>query len=153
MTERDVDWQLVTRVQRGDKHAYELLVSKYQRRITRLLSRIIRDPSTSKTSRKRPLSRHIGHCRASGARVRFIRGFIELRSTRQKSFRRTGPPAPTRSSSDLEDAENLEDGWRFGRCNSDALLLSKQVGEAVTVRSSDCRRTCAPPSCCASSRV
>ncbi|NLZ11883.1 RNA polymerase sigma factor RpoE [Neopusillimonas aromaticivorans] len=45
MTERDVDAELVARVQRGDKRAFDLLVLKYQRKIMRLLSRMIREPS------------------------------------------------------------------------------------------------------------
>ncbi len=45
MSERDVDAQLVERVQRGDKRAFDLLVLKYQRKIMRLLSRMVRDPS------------------------------------------------------------------------------------------------------------
>src|SRR3990172_6799929 len=45
MAERDVDRQLVTRAQRGDKRAFELLVEKYQRKLARLLSRFIRDPA------------------------------------------------------------------------------------------------------------
>lgn len=45
MSERDVDAELVARVQRGDKKAFDLLVLKYQRKILRLLSRMIRDSS------------------------------------------------------------------------------------------------------------
>ncbi len=45
MSERDVDAQLVARVQQGDKRAFDLLVLKYQRKIMRLLSRMVRDPS------------------------------------------------------------------------------------------------------------
>ena len=44
MSERDVDAELVQRVQRGDKRAFDLLVLKYQRKIMRLLSRMIREP-------------------------------------------------------------------------------------------------------------
>lgn len=44
MSERDVDAELVARVQRGDKRAFDLLVLKYQRKIMRLLARMIRDP-------------------------------------------------------------------------------------------------------------
>src|SRR3546814_7175372 len=44
MSEREVDAELVARVQRGDKRAFDLLVLKYQRKIMRLLSRMIRDP-------------------------------------------------------------------------------------------------------------
>ncbi len=45
VSERDVDAELVTRVQAGDKQAFDLLVIKYQRKIMRLLSRMIRDPA------------------------------------------------------------------------------------------------------------
>ena len=45
MTERDVDADLVDRVKRGDKRAFDLLVLKYQRKIIRLLSRMVREPS------------------------------------------------------------------------------------------------------------
>lgn len=45
MSERDVDAELVARVQRGDKRAFDLLVLKYQRKIMRLLSRMIREPA------------------------------------------------------------------------------------------------------------
>ncbi len=44
-TERDIDQELVIRAQQGDKRAFELLVVKYQRRVARLLSRLIRDPA------------------------------------------------------------------------------------------------------------
>lgn len=42
-TEREIDQQLVERVQRGDKKAFELLVVKYQRKLMRLVSRLVRD--------------------------------------------------------------------------------------------------------------
>jgi len=44
VSEREIDQQLVERAQRGDKRAFELLVEKYQRKLARLLSRLIRDP-------------------------------------------------------------------------------------------------------------
>jgi RNA polymerase sigma-70 factor, ECF subfamily len=43
MGDREVDQQLVERAQRGEKHAFELLVVKYQRRLGRLISRFVRD--------------------------------------------------------------------------------------------------------------
>src|SRR5213082_4051561 len=45
MSDRDIDRQLVERAQRGDKRAFELLVAKYQRKLARLLSRLVRDPA------------------------------------------------------------------------------------------------------------
>jgi len=43
MSDREIDQQLVERAQRGEKQAFELLVSKYQRKLARLLSRFIRN--------------------------------------------------------------------------------------------------------------
>lgn len=43
MTTEDPDFLLVERVQRGDVKAFEMLVVKYQRRIERLISRMVRD--------------------------------------------------------------------------------------------------------------
>jgi len=43
MSEGDVDALLVQRAQTGDKHAFEMLVVKYQRRIERLIGRMVRD--------------------------------------------------------------------------------------------------------------
>ena len=43
MLQPDADEALVERVKRGDQRAFELLVVKYQRRITRLISRMVRD--------------------------------------------------------------------------------------------------------------
>ncbi|OGT30496.1 MAG: RNA polymerase sigma factor RpoE [Gammaproteobacteria bacterium RBG_16_51_14] len=39
------DQQLIDRVKRGDKSAFDLLVLKYQHRITNLVSRFVRNPS------------------------------------------------------------------------------------------------------------
>ncbi len=43
MSERDADLELVRRVQSGDKMAFDLLVSKYQLKIAKLVSRFIRN--------------------------------------------------------------------------------------------------------------
>lgn len=45
MGEHPADDELVTRVQRGDKRAFDLLVLKYQHRIVKLVSRYVRNPS------------------------------------------------------------------------------------------------------------
>lgn len=43
--ERHIDQELVERAQQGDKVAFELLVSKYQHRVARLLSRLLHNPA------------------------------------------------------------------------------------------------------------
>jgi RNA polymerase sigma-70 factor (ECF subfamily) len=43
LDERSVDAEIVARVQSGDKSAFNLLVTKYQHRVTKLVGRYIRD--------------------------------------------------------------------------------------------------------------
>lgn len=44
-TDRESDQLLVERVRAGERQAFDLLVSKYQRRLMRLVARIVRDPA------------------------------------------------------------------------------------------------------------
>ena len=44
MTDADADSLLIERVKRGDTKAFEMLVVKYQRRVERLIGRMVRDP-------------------------------------------------------------------------------------------------------------
>src|SRR3989475_1994050 len=43
MTDADADALLIERIKRGDMRAFEMLVVKYQRRIERLIGRMVRD--------------------------------------------------------------------------------------------------------------
>ena len=43
MQDADADALLVERVKQGDKRAFEMLVVKYQRRVARLIARMVRD--------------------------------------------------------------------------------------------------------------
>jgi RNA polymerase sigma-70 factor, ECF subfamily len=45
MSEREIDQELVARVQQGDKKAFDLLVLKYQLRVSKLVSRFLRNQS------------------------------------------------------------------------------------------------------------
>jgi len=44
MSDRRSDQELVTRVQGGDRRAFDLLVIKYQQKVASLISRYVRDP-------------------------------------------------------------------------------------------------------------
>ncbi len=45
MSDRELDQALVERVQQGDKKAFDLLVLKYQLRVSKLVARFLRNPS------------------------------------------------------------------------------------------------------------
>ena len=43
MNDRQIDQALVERAQKGEQKAFEMLMSKYQRRLIRLISRFVKD--------------------------------------------------------------------------------------------------------------
>lgn len=133
MNERDVDWQLVTRVQRGDKRAYELLVAKYQRRITRLLSRIIRDPSDIEDVAQEAFIKAYRALPGFRGESAFYTWLYRIAiNTAKNHFAAQSRRGPSQPAADPEEAENFDEAAALRDvATPDALLLSKQVGEAV----------------------
>ncbi|HEX7157067.1 MAG TPA: RNA polymerase sigma factor RpoE [Burkholderiaceae bacterium] len=133
MSERDADWQLVSRVQRGDKRAFELLVSKYQRRILRLLSRMIRDPADIEDVAQEAFIkayRALPNFRGDSAFYTWL--YRIAINTAKNHFAAQGRRAPGSVPTEVEDAENAEDAAQLRDvATPDAVFLSKQIGEAV----------------------
>ena len=133
MSERDVDWQLVERVQRGDKRAFDLLVAKYQRKLFRLLSRLIRNPAEIEDVAQEAFIkayRALPNFRGESA---FYTWLYRIAINTAKNYLvAQGRRAPTQTETDIEDAENFEDGDSLRTEDTpDRMLLSKQVAEAV----------------------
>jgi len=133
MSERDVDWQLVERVQRGDKRAFDLLVGKYQRKLFRLLSRLIRDQAEIEDVAQEAFVkayRALPNFRGESA---FYTWLYRIAINTAKNYLvAQGRRAPTQTETEVEDAENFEDGESLRTEDTpDRMLLSKQVAEAV----------------------
>jgi RNA polymerase sigma-70 factor (ECF subfamily) len=133
MSEREVDQALVERVQRGDKRAFELLVSKYQRKIFRLLSRFIRDSAEIEDVAQEAFIkayRALPNFRGESAFYTWLyRIAINTAKNHLVAQRRR---APTSTETEVEDAENFDDADQLRDVNTpESMMQSRQVGEAV----------------------
>jgi RNA polymerase sigma-70 factor, ECF subfamily len=133
MTDRDIDQQLVERVQRGDKAAFDLLVSKYQRKIFRLLSRLIRDQAEIEDIAQEAFIkayRALPNFRGDSAFYTWL--YRIAINTAKNHLVSQGRRAPTTTEADIEEAETFDDGDHLRDLNTpESMLLTKQVGEAV----------------------
>ncbi len=133
MSDREVDQQLVERVQRGDKRAFDLLVTKYQRKLGRLLSRFIRDSSEVEDVTQEAFIkayRALPNFRGDSAFYTWLyRIGINTAKNHLVAMRRR---APTSTEMDAEEAENLESGDQLRDLNTpENQMMSRQVGDTV----------------------
>lgn len=133
MSERDIDQALVERVQRGEKRAFDLLVSKYQRRIFRLLSRLIRDPAEVEDVAQEAFIkayRALPNFRGDSAFYTWL--YRIAINTAKNWLVAQGRRAPTSTESEIEDAENFESAGGLREvATPESVLASRQIGEAV----------------------
>lgn len=110
MGDREVDQQLVERAQRGDKRAFELLVMKYQRKLGRLLSRMVRDPGEVEDVTQEAFIkayRALPNFRGESA---FYTWLYRIAINTAKNYLvAMGRRAPTTTGFDNEEAESFED--------------------------------------------
>ncbi|MES2070797.1 MAG: RNA polymerase sigma factor RpoE [Pseudomonadota bacterium] len=132
-TERDIDQQLVERVQRGDKKAFELLVSKYQRKLMRLVSRLVHDQAEAEDVVQESFIkayRALANFRGESA---FYTWLYRIGVNTAKNYLVTqGRRAPTSTDADIEEAETFVDADGLRDINTpESLLASKQIAETV----------------------
>jgi RNA polymerase sigma-70 factor (ECF subfamily) len=133
MGEREVDQQLVDRAQRGDKHAFELLVAKYQRRLARLISRFVRDSVEVEDVTQEAFIkayRALPTFRGESAFYTWLyRIGINTAKNHLQSLKRR---APTTTLFDAEESEGFEDAGLLHEVSTpENELMSKQVVDVV----------------------
>jgi len=133
VSERDIDRQLVERAQRGDKRAFELLVEKYQRRLGRLLSRFIRDPSEVEDVMQEAFIKAYRALPAFRGDSAFYTWLYRIGINTAKNYLAAmGRRAPTSTEVEAEEAEGHEDGERLRDLNTpENLLLSREIADTV----------------------
>lgn len=133
MSDREVDQQLVERVQRGDKRAFDLLVSKYQRKLGRLLSRFIRDPAEVEDVAQEAFIKAYRALPSFRGDSAFYTWLYRIGINTAKNYLvATGRRAPTSTELDAEEAEGLDSAEQLRDLNTpENQLMSRQVGETV----------------------
>lgn len=135
MTDRELDQQLVERVQRGDKQAFGLLVSKYQRKLLRLLSRLIRDPAEVEDVAQETFIKAYRALPAFRGESAFYTWLYRIGVNTAKNYLvAQGRRAPTATGFSSEDAETFDDGEQLRDINTpERLMMSRQIGQTVEV--------------------
>ena len=133
MGDREVDQQLVERAQRGDKHAFELLVAKYQRKLGRLLSRFIRDSAEVEDVAQEAFIKAYRALPSFRGDSAFYTWLYRIGINTAKNYLvAMGRRAPTTTEFDSEEAENFEDGDQLRDLNTpEAELMTRQIAATV----------------------
>ena len=133
MGDREIDQQLVERVQGGDKHAFDLLVIKYQRKLARLLSHFIRDPAEVEDVTQEAFVKAYRALPSFRGDSAFYTWLYRIGINTAKNFLVSqGRKVPTLQEFDNEDAETFEDGGIMKEVNTpESELMSKQIAQTV----------------------
>jgi RNA polymerase sigma-70 factor (ECF subfamily) len=133
MSDRDIDRELVARAQRGDKRAFELLVEKYQRKLGRLLSRFIRDPSEVEDVTQEAFIKAYRALPAFRGDSAFYTWLYRIGINTAKNYLMAmGRRAPTSTEVEAEEAEGFEEGEQLRDINTpESVLLSNEIASTV----------------------
>ncbi|GAA5142338.1 RNA polymerase sigma factor RpoE [Thalassotalea piscium] len=132
MSEQKVDQQLVERVQRGDKNAFNLLVTKYQHKVANLVSRYIKNQSDVPDVVQEAFIkayRALPNFRGDSA---FYTWLYRIAVNSAKNHLVAGNRKPPGSDVEIEDAEIYDEGDALRETASpEKLLLAKEIKETI----------------------
>ncbi|HEY7986368.1 MAG TPA: RNA polymerase sigma factor RpoE [Methylophilaceae bacterium] len=131
--DREIDQQLVERVQRGDQKAFALLVEKYQRKLGRLLARMIRDQAEVEDVVQESFIkayRALPNFRGESA---FYTWLYRIGINTAKNHLVAMGRRPSLSNDiEVEDAENFEDGDELRTVDTpETELMTKELAQTV----------------------
>jgi RNA polymerase sigma-70 factor (ECF subfamily) len=133
VSEREADQLLVERVQQGDKRAFELLVTKYHRKIIRLISRLVRDPAEVEDVAQDAFIKAYRALPQFRGESAFYTWLYRIAVNTAKNYLATQGRRPEASSDiDAEEAETFADGEQLRDINTpESMLHTRQVAETV----------------------
>ena len=132
MGEQSIDRDLVARVQRGDKKAFDLLVLKYQHKIVKLISRYVHEPSDALDVAQEAFIkayRAIGRFRGDSA---FYTWLYRIAINTAKNHLVAQGRRPPEGDIDAQDAEQMDVQGRLSEHDTpEHLALKDEIQETV----------------------
>ena len=134
-TERDIDKQLIERVRQGDKMAFDTLVTKYERRVFRLVMRLLGNPSEAEDVVQETFIkayRALPQFRGDSA---FYTWLYRIGINTARNFLDTrGRQVPFSADIRAEDVSFHEEGGNLRDIETpESVLASKQVAQTVSM--------------------
>jgi RNA polymerase sigma-70 factor (ECF subfamily) len=134
INQREADALLVERVKQGDQRAFALLVAKYERRVQRLLSRLVRDSAEIEDITQEAFIkayRALPQFRGESAFYTWLYR-IAINTAKNYLATKSRRPVPVGEFQGADDGEFFDLGDVVEDNNTpDAVLHSRQVAEAV----------------------
>ncbi|MEY4194021.1 MAG: hypothetical protein RLZZ226_389 [Pseudomonadota bacterium] len=132
MIEEDIDAELVQRVQRGDKKAFDVLVSKYQYKITQLVSRYIKDPHEALDVAQESFIKAYRALPSFRGESAFYTWLYRITINTAKNHIATRARRPSDGEIDVEEAEQFESGSRLRNQETpEGLLMTEELANVI----------------------
>ncbi|MEN8204423.1 MAG: RNA polymerase sigma factor RpoE [Pseudomonadota bacterium] len=132
MGERSIDQALVERVQEGEKQAFDILVLKYQNKITQLVYRYVHDPEEARDVAQEAFIKAykaIGRFRGDSA---FYTWLYRIAINTAKNYLVAGGRRPPKSDIDAQDAEQYEGATGLKEyATPERLLLKDEIQDSI----------------------
>jgi RNA polymerase sigma-70 factor (ECF subfamily) len=135
MGEREADLALVERVQAGDQAAFGLLVAKYQRKLLRLVMRMVRDPAEAEDVTQEAFIKAYRALPGFRGESAFYTWLYRIGVNTAKNWLvANGRRMPTVTDIAGDDSEGIDDGGLLRDDETpDRVMMSKQIAATVNV--------------------
>lgn len=132
MIEEDVDAELVRRVQRGDKKAFDLLVCKYQYKIAQLISRYIKDQHEALDVAQEAFIKAYRALPSFRGESAFYTWLYRIAINTAKNHIATRARRPAYGEIELDDAEQFEAGFHLRNPETpEGLLMTEELAGVI----------------------
>ena len=137
MSERESDQLLVERAQQGDRSAFDMLVLKYQYRITQLVARYIHNPSDALDVTQEAFIKAYKALASFRSESAFYTWLYRIAINTAKNHLVSRGRRPPATDVDVEEAEHFSSGDNLRDLSSPENHLMKDQLEAIVYRAID----------------